>query len=136
MPLCFSNWHFIMFFQKVVLIMIKHNIVTLILPITVPTEREVINKERASGMYQLSAYYLAKITSEVPLMIIFPTIHFNIYYWFAGLNSYVGAYFSAWSIILLVTFVGQVIINVFVCALDCRQEMDKNDLLFRENVLH
>ena len=74
----------------------------------VPTERDVINKERASGMYRLSAYYLAKITSELPLMIIFPTIHFNLYYWLSGLNNFIGAYLASWSILIFNTLVGQV----------------------------
>ncbi|XP_072041015.1 uncharacterized protein [Amphiura filiformis] len=74
---------------------------------TFPTERDVVNKERASGMYRLSAYYLAKLTSELPLMIIFPTIHFNIYYWLGGLNNFIGAYLAAWCILILNTLVGQ-----------------------------
>ena len=73
----------------------------------VPAERVVINKERASGSYHLSAYYLAKTLSELPLVLILPSIHVVIVYWAAGLNGW-ASFFGTWFFILLGGFLTQV----------------------------
>jgi hypothetical protein len=40
--------------------------------IVVPPERAIIRRERDAGAYRLSAYYIAKITSELPLTLCAP----------------------------------------------------------------
>jgi len=52
-----------------------------------PSERAIIFKERASGAYHLSAYFLAKSLSEAPTRLSLPAIYMTISYWIAGINS-------------------------------------------------
>lgn len=48
-------------------------------------------KERASGMYRLSAYFWARIAGDLPLELTLPTVFVVIVYWMGGLkNSFVG----------------------------------------------
>lgn len=51
-----------------------------------PTERATIQKERAAGMYRLSAYYFAKLVSEIPALLLQPLTLYFITYWATGLN--------------------------------------------------
>lgn len=51
-----------------------------------PAERPVLMKERATGSYRLSAYYLAKSLSEAPVTLFFPCVFIIITYWMTGLN--------------------------------------------------
>lgn len=47
----------------------------------VPPERAVLNKERATGTYRLSAYFLGKILAETPLELVLPIMFACITYW-------------------------------------------------------
>ncbi|KAL7557298.1 hypothetical protein ACA910_016258 [Epithemia clementina (nom. ined.)] len=55
-----------------------------------PEERVVIMKERSSGSYHLSAYFLAKTSSDMPVRILLPLLYMIVSYWMAGIeNSFV-----------------------------------------------
>lgn len=52
-----------------------------------PDERDVFFREQASGMYSPTSYYLAKVASEIPGFIMFPTLFSIIAYFGLGLNT-------------------------------------------------
>uniref|UniRef100_A0A7S2HUD0 ABC transporter domain-containing protein n=1 Tax=Helicotheca tamesis TaxID=374047 RepID=A0A7S2HUD0_9STRA len=53
---------------------------------TFPSERQIIFKERASGSYHLSAYFMAKTISEAPTRLSLPIFYMIISYWLAMIN--------------------------------------------------
>ncbi|KAI3792886.1 hypothetical protein L2E82_06777 [Cichorium intybus] len=53
---------------------------------TFPQERRMLIKERASGMYRLSSYFLARTISDLPLELALPTAFTFILYWMGGLK--------------------------------------------------
>ncbi|XP_062505359.1 uncharacterized protein LOC134182053 [Corticium candelabrum] len=50
-------------------------------------EKAVVQKERAAGSYRLSAYYISKCFSEIPLILVLPFIEFTIAYYMAGMHG-------------------------------------------------
>ncbi|XP_060070020.1 uncharacterized protein LOC132550041 [Ylistrum balloti] len=71
-----------------------------------PMEQMVIYKERASGWYRLSAYYLAKMTSELPLIFAQPLFFLVVAYWVVGLNGAV-AFFATIGTVFIDSLAGQ-----------------------------
>ncbi|WCJ29013.1 ABC-2 type transporter family protein [Euphorbia peplus] len=53
---------------------------------TFPQERRMLIKERASGMYHLSSYFLARTFGDLPLELALPTAFVFIIYWMGGLK--------------------------------------------------
>ncbi|GMI83244.1 Arabidopsis thaliana ATP-binding cassette G25, ATP-binding casette G25 [Hibiscus trionum] len=51
-----------------------------------PQERAIFMKERASGMYTLSSYFMARIIGDLPMELILPTVFLLVTYWMAGLK--------------------------------------------------
>lgn len=54
---------------------------------TFPQERRMLIKERSSGMYHLSSYFLAKTVGDLPLELALPTAFTFIIYWMGGLKA-------------------------------------------------
>ncbi|CAF3701063.1 unnamed protein product [Rotaria sp. Silwood1] len=59
-----------------------------------PFERTIIEKERASGSYRLSSYFVAKSLAEAPLKLVLPTLFLIIAYWMANINSNFGIFLA------------------------------------------
>lgn len=72
-----------------------------------PSERKIIFKERASGSYRLSAYFLAKTISEAPMRLILPLTYIIISYWMAGLSTSVTNFVGFVSVQLLSVLAGE-----------------------------
>lgn len=73
---------------------------------TFPQERKMMLKERASGMYRLSAFYLARTMSDVPMDFTMPSILVILIYAMGGLRT--GLWFFAnYAVCLLSTLVAQ-----------------------------
>ncbi|KAG5088425.1 hypothetical protein GLYMA_01G091100v4 [Glycine max] len=66
-----------------------------------PLERPMLMKERSSGMYHLSSYYVARMVGDLPMEFVLPTIFVTISYWMGGLKP------------SLVTFVLTLLIMLF-----------------------
>jgi ABC-type multidrug transport system ATPase subunit/ABC-type multidrug transport system permease subunit len=60
---------------------------------TFPKEKPIVQRERASKSYSVSAYYLAKFFSELPLTVAPPAIFCCIIYYMANLNPDAGRFF-------------------------------------------
>ncbi|KAK7348891.1 hypothetical protein VNO80_23640 [Phaseolus coccineus] len=66
-----------------------------------PVDRPMLIKERSSGMYHLSSYYVARTVGDLPMELVLPTIFVTISYWMGGLKP------------SLVTFVFTLLIMLF-----------------------
>ena len=55
--------------------------------IAVLAERNLFNRERASGLYSTWAYSLSKLMVELPAVCLWPTLFGLIAYWMVGLRS-------------------------------------------------
>ncbi|KAK4788063.1 hypothetical protein SAY86_019382 [Trapa natans] len=71
-----------------------------------PQDRAVFTKERASGMYSLSSYFMARIMGDMPMELILPTIFLSVSYWMAGLRAEVGAF-----LMTLLALLGYVLVS-------------------------
>ncbi|XP_010499718.1 PREDICTED: ABC transporter G family member 14-like [Camelina sativa] len=53
---------------------------------TFPQEKRMLIKERSSGMYRLSSYFMARNVGDLPLELALPTAFVFIIYWMGGLK--------------------------------------------------
>ncbi|GFP78591.1 ABC transporter g family member 9 [Phtheirospermum japonicum] len=67
---------------------------------TFPQEQMMLAKERSSGMYRLSSYFMALTLGDLPMELVLPTVFFTITYWMAGLKPTPGSFFSGLFILL------------------------------------
>eukprot|EP00193_Tetraselmis_chui_P015613 CAMPEP_0177781214 /NCGR_PEP_ID=MMETSP0491_2-20121128/17710_1 /TAXON_ID=63592 /ORGANISM="Tetraselmis chuii, Strain PLY429" /LENGTH=721 /DNA_ID=CAMNT_0019301223 /DNA_START=294 /DNA_END=2459 /DNA_ORIENTATION=+ len=72
-----------------------------------PNEMRMVMKERSSGMYRLSAYYLARTMSDLPMDCFYPTIFVIIAYFMGGLRLEAWAFFANLATVLLSLLVAQ-----------------------------
>ncbi|KAL2324712.1 hypothetical protein Fmac_023770 [Flemingia macrophylla] len=71
-----------------------------------PQERAILMKERASGMYTLSSYFMARIVGDLPMELILPTIFLIVTYWMGGLKP------DLWAFVLtLLVVLGYVMVS-------------------------
>ncbi|KAI3457490.1 hypothetical protein Pfo_014153 [Paulownia fortunei] len=59
-----------------------------------PQERMMLEKERSSGMYRLSSFFMALTLGDLPMQLVLPTIYYTLTYWMAGLKPTPGSFLS------------------------------------------
>ena len=72
-----------------------------------PQDRAMFAKERASGMYSLSSYFMARISGDLPMELILPTVFLTLVYWMSGLNPQLWAFLLSLSVLLGYVLVAQ-----------------------------
>ncbi|KAK9144062.1 hypothetical protein Sjap_003965 [Stephania japonica] len=74
---------------------------------TFPQERSMLLKERSSGTYRLSAYFLARTAGDLPMELTLPTIFVFIIYWMGALKPDPLAFVLSLLIVLYSVLVAQ-----------------------------
>ncbi|KAL4424963.1 hypothetical protein ABPG77_002848 [Micractinium sp. CCAP 211/92] len=74
---------------------------------TFPEEYKHMLKERASGMYRLSAFFFARTLSDLPMSFALPTFFIIIVYFMAGMRYNAAAFFGVYGTCLLSILVAQ-----------------------------
>ncbi|XP_078041380.1 ATP-binding cassette sub-family G member 4 [Augochlora pura] len=72
-----------------------------------PIEAVVFLREYLNNWYRLRSYYIAKITSDLPLQILCPTVFIVIAYYMTGQPLECNRFFRIWLICILTTILGQ-----------------------------
>ncbi|QCE09895.1 ABC transporter G family member 9-like [Vigna unguiculata] len=74
---------------------------------TFPQELMMLQKERSSGMYRLSSYFMSRVVADLPMELVLPTIFLIITYWMAGLKANVVNFMCTLLSLLLNVLVAQ-----------------------------
>ncbi|KAK7360433.1 hypothetical protein VNO77_02426 [Canavalia gladiata] len=74
---------------------------------TFPQERRMLIKERSSGMYRLSSYFLARTIGDLPLELALPTAFVFIIYWMGGLKPHPITFILSLLVVLYSVLVSQ-----------------------------
>ncbi|KAK4433631.1 ABC transporter G family member 25 [Sesamum alatum] len=72
-----------------------------------PQDRAIFIKERSSGMYTLSSYFMARITGDLPMELILPTTFLTVTYWMTGLKPQLSAFALTLMVVLGYVLVSQ-----------------------------
>ncbi|KAK1283542.1 ABC transporter G family member 14 [Acorus calamus] len=67
---------------------------------TFPQERMMLTKERSSGMYRLSSYFMAMMVGDLPMCLVLPTVFIIIAYWMSGLKRTAVNFFATLGVTL------------------------------------
>ncbi|KAK1260344.1 ABC transporter G family member 14 [Acorus gramineus] len=67
---------------------------------TFPQERMMLTKERSSGMYRLSSYFMAMMVGDLPMGLVLPTVFIIIAYWMSGLKQTAVNFFATLGVTL------------------------------------
>lgn len=70
-------------------------------------DRVVLVKERSSGMYTLSSYFMARVTGDLPMELVLPAVFLCITYWMAGLKAELSAFATTLMVVLSYVLVSQ-----------------------------
>ncbi|EOA18934.1 hypothetical protein CARUB_v10007565mg [Capsella rubella] len=68
---------------------------------TFPQERAMLQKERSSGMYRLSPYFMSRVVGDLPMELILPCCFVLITYFMAGLNHHPANFFLTLLVLLV-----------------------------------
>ncbi|XP_062182788.1 ABC transporter G family member 25-like [Phragmites australis] len=74
---------------------------------TFPQERPVLARERASGMYALSSYFMSRMAGDLPMELALPTAFTVVVYLMAGLNPTPAAFALTMAVILSYVLVAE-----------------------------
>ncbi|GFP81527.1 ABC transporter g family member 14 [Phtheirospermum japonicum] len=74
---------------------------------TFPQERAMLIKERSSGMYRLSSYFLARTAGDLPMELALPTAFTCIFYWMGGLQPDPATFVLSLLVVLFSVLVAQ-----------------------------
>nr|XP_010910173.3 ABC transporter G family member 14 isoform X2 [Elaeis guineensis] len=74
---------------------------------TFPQERSMLIKERSSGMYRLSSYFLARTAGDLPMELALPTAFVVIIYWMGGLQPGASSFLLSLLVVLFSVLVSQ-----------------------------
>ncbi|GER43020.1 ABC-2 type transporter family protein [Striga asiatica] len=67
---------------------------------TFPQERMMLEKERSSGTYRLSSFFMALTLGDLPTVLVLPTAFYTAVYWMAGLKPGPGPFLSGLAVTL------------------------------------
>ncbi|KAL2331465.1 hypothetical protein Fmac_019046 [Flemingia macrophylla] len=74
---------------------------------TFPQEILMLEKERSSGTYRLSSYFMSRMVADLPMELVLPTIFISITYWMAGLRANILSFLYTLFSLLLNVLVSQ-----------------------------